>query len=133
MLKTLAQLGKRNNRNKLSGGHANELRHDDDQHVAQGVVQQVVAVVAPHRHLALGVVQRMQTPPPLKMMLPPVHPIVQKIKNDQVNEKTDEGQIRHTWPQGIELQGTQPCYSQRAKHVVQQGLQAKKQRNAKKP
>ena len=66
------------------GDDGDELRRRDpdqvadlhQQRVADQVVEQVVAVVAPHRHLALAVVQRMQRPPGVEAVLRAVHQIV---------------------------------------------------------
>ena len=56
MLKTFAKLGDCHNRNELARSHTNQLRYQHNRNVDQHIVQQVVAVVAPHRHLPLGMV-----------------------------------------------------------------------------
>ena len=49
------------------------------------VVQHVVAVVRPERHLPLRVVQRMQRPPPAEHVRQPVAPVVGEIEDDRVD------------------------------------------------
>jgi hypothetical protein len=49
----------------------------------------VVAVVRPERHLALRVVQRMQRPPPAQLMRDPVPPVVGKVEDQRIEEKSD--------------------------------------------
>jgi gamma-glutamyl:cysteine ligase YbdK (ATP-grasp superfamily) len=50
----------------------------------QQVVEQVVAVVAPHRHLALRMVQRVQRHH-LRLVLGAVHPVAHKVEHQQVD------------------------------------------------
>ena len=68
MLKAFAELGEGDDGNELARRYADELRPQHHDHVNQNVIQQVVAVVALHRHRALCVVQRRQPPPPLQLM-----------------------------------------------------------------
>jgi hypothetical protein len=70
VLQAFAQLRDGDDGDELAGADADQLAQDHQQAVTQQVVQQVVAVVAPHRHLPLRVVQRVQVPPPVEGVLP---------------------------------------------------------------
>ena len=61
----------------------------------------MVAVVRPHRHLLLRMVERMQLPPPLKMVLASVNPIIHKIKDNQVDQQANPRNIRDSGKQTI--------------------------------
>ena len=58
-----------------------------NQRSADQVVQHVVAVVGPERHLPLRVVQRMQRPPPAEPVRQPVPPVVGAVEDDRVNHE----------------------------------------------
>src|SRR5262249_5126380 len=47
----------------------------------------VVAIVRPERHLPLGVVQRMQRPPPAEHMRQPVSPVVGAVQDDGIKDE----------------------------------------------
>ena len=133
VLKALAELGDGHNGNELPRRNTNQLRHRHQNHVAQQVVEQVVAVVAPHRHLLLRMVQRMQSPPPLEVMLPPMDPVVHKIKYHQIQQQTDPGDVRHTRPDAVELEGADTCHTQRTKQRIRERVYCEEQRQTKQP
>ena len=66
----------------------------DDAAVADDVVEQVVAVVAPHRHLPLAVVQRMQRPPEAEPVLGPARRLLPLEK---------KGELLHAHPDFVVL------------------------------
>ncbi|MNV57550.1 hypothetical protein D3C71_1498880 [compost metagenome] len=132
VLKALAQLRDRHNSYELARRHTNELGHHHQNGVAQQVIQQVVAVVAPHRHLLLGMVQGVQAPPPLKMVLSPVDPIVHKIEHDQIHQQADPRDIGDTRPNAIELEGANTGDPQRTKKIVGQRINGQEQTQAEK-
>ena len=53
----------------------------------------MIAVVSPHGHLSLRMVQRMQCPPPIELMLPSVNQVMHKIEDDEVEKETDPGDV----------------------------------------
>ena len=57
VLEAFAELGQGDDDDELPWWHANELRHHHDDAIDQNAVKQVIAVVAPHRHLPLRMVQ----------------------------------------------------------------------------
>lgn len=115
MLETLTQLRQGHDGNKLPRCHTNQLRYQHNDAVTQNIVQQMVAVVAPYRQLALRMVQRMQTPPPFEAMLTTVNPIIQQIKNRQVQQQTDPRNISNTRPDAVELESRDAADAERAK------------------
>ena len=133
MLKAFTELGKRNDGDELAGGHANQLRHHHHDAVYKHVVQQVVAVIAPHRHLPLGVVQRMQVPPPFQPVLATVRPVAHKIKHHQVNQQAGDGIVGDAGPQLVEVKGAVARCAQGAKGLVKPGIKREKKCNPKKP
>ena len=86
MLQAFTELCEGNNGHELPGSNTNRLGQDYQQAVTQKIVQQVIAVVAPHGHLALRVVQRMQAPPPFKAVLTAVQPVVKKVQHHQIHQ-----------------------------------------------
>ena len=127
MLKVLTQLGEGNNGDKLPRRNADELGHEHHHTVTQQVVEQVVAVVTPHGHLPLRVVQGVQPPPPLKLVLTAVHPVVAQINGQQVDDQTGDGLIRHARPHGVEVEGLPTGDPQRAEQRIKPGRYAEKQ------
>ena len=93
----------------------------------------MVAVVAPHRHLLLRVVQRVELPPPAKLVLGAVEPVIAKIKNQQIQHKTHPGRGSHLRPQVVDLKGRQAPDPQQAHRMVQHGLQGKEHGHPKQP
>ena len=93
----------------------------------------MVAVVAPHRHLPLRMVQRMQCPPPIEMMLAPVYPVVGEIKNDQVDDKAEHGAVRHAGPELVQVQGAEAAATQLAKQRLQRVLQGEEHHQFEQP
>ncbi len=99
MLKALAQLRQGHHRNELAGRNANDLSHHDPNQRMQQVVQHMVAVVGPLRHLTLRMMHRMQGPPGVELMLRAMQPIVDEVKHNEINDEADQRAIRHTEPQ----------------------------------
>src|SRR3954462_9580467 len=114
MLQALAQLGDGDDGNELPGPDAYQLRQQYKQAVTQQVVEQMVAVVAPHRHLALSVVQRMQAPPPVEAVLRPVYPVIDEIEEDQVDGKARHGLVGDAGQELVEMKCTEARDSQGA-------------------
>ena len=128
MLKTLAQLGNGHNRYELARPDTNQLRDQHHRYIDHYIVEQMVAVVAPHGHLALCVVQRMQSPPPFNLVLATVDPVTHKIKHHQVNQEADDGDVGHAGPELINVKRTVSSGAQRSKGLVKPRIQRKKQR-----
>ena len=72
---------------KLHRRHADRQRNHAEPQERNEIVQQVIAVVRPERHLALRVMHRMQRPPPAEHVRHAVPPIVGKVQNDGVDRK----------------------------------------------
>ena len=98
--------------------------------VAQQVVQQMVAVVRPHRHLALAVVQRVQLPPPGVAVLGAVQQVVHRVEDHQVEQEADPGDVGDAGPGAVELQGRPAGHAQHAEEVVPQRLEREEQQHA---
>src|SRR2546425_5725575 len=130
VLKACAELGEGHDGDELAGGHAYELRHQHDDAVHQDVVEQVVAVVAPHGHLPLRMVQRMQPPPPRQLVLAAVRPVGDKVKRHQVDQQADQRVVTHAGPELVEVKSAVAGGAQRAKGLVKPRVQREKQRNA---
>ncbi|MNS76129.1 hypothetical protein D3C72_1096670 [compost metagenome] len=133
MLQALAQLGDGDDGHKLARGHTDQHGHQHQNAVGQDIVQQVVAVVAPHRHLALRMVQRMQLPPPDEAVLATVDPVGHKVENHQIHQEADPGHIGHARPECVYMPGLKPLHAQAAYQPVPQGVDGKKERQAEQP
>jgi hypothetical protein len=81
------QLAEGNHGHELAWGNADEARDDHHEAVHDQGVEQVIAVVGPYRHLALAVVQGVQAPPPLQLMLQAVQPVADEIELKSVSHK----------------------------------------------
>jgi hypothetical protein len=123
MLQAFHQLRDGHDGDELPGRDADEARRQHDDGVAQQVVQQVVAVVAPHRHLALAVVQRVQLPPPVELVLAAVDPVVQQVEHHQVDGKGQHRHVGHAGPHLVEVEGAPARRAQAAHGVVEKRLQ----------
>ena len=99
MRQALHQLGDRHDGDKLAGPHADGDAHHDEDEVTQHVIQQMVSVVRPHRHLALAVVQRVQLPPPSPAMLGAMDEVVHEGEPQQVQHEADQRHVGDTGPQ----------------------------------
>ena len=86
----------------------------------------MVSVVRPHGHLSLRVVQRMQGPPCIGLVLCPVNPVVHKVEQDQVDHKTDQRQIGHPRPQTVEVKCGQTHGAQPAQALLKQIVKREK-------
>ena len=85
MVQVFAGLRQRDDGYELPRRHAYALRHADDDGVAQQVVQQVIGL-ATSLHWVIwrcGMVQGMQAPPPVEMVLATMYPVIQQIENQQ--------------------------------------------------
>jgi hypothetical protein len=78
-------------------------------------IEQMIAVVCPERHLSLRMMQRMQRPPPIELMLPSVNQVVNKIENNKVQQETDPSNVRDTWPKCVNVKSWKPVHAQHAK------------------
>ncbi|MNV79362.1 hypothetical protein D3C71_1729110 [compost metagenome] len=108
MLKAFAELGDGNDGNELPRRDPDDLGYRNKDHIPNHVIQQVVAVVAPHGHLLLGMVQRMQAPPPFEMMLSPVNPVIHKIKHHQIEKQADPPYVGDSWPEPVHMERAEP-------------------------
>ena len=131
MLQVFAQLCQRHDRHILARRNAEALRHHNQDQVTNQVVQQMVAVVAPLGHLLLRMVQGMQLPPPVPPVLAAMQPVIQAVKQKQVEQQTHQGLIAHAGPKGIEVQRAKTSDPGQAKELAEQGLKGKKYRHAK--
>ena len=130
MLQAFAQLCQHYDDNELFRCHADKLGHQHHDDVVQNAFQHMAAVVAPHRHLALRMVQRMQLPPPLQLVLAAVRPVADKIKQQQVDQQTDGSGVGHAGPELVQVQRAVTCRAQRAEDLVKPGSQGEKQHQA---
>jgi len=64
----------------------------------------MIAVIAPHRHLPLAMVDGMQTPEPGKPVLRTMVKIIDRVEYQQVHDETDPGDIGDTRPQLINVE-----------------------------
>ena len=64
---------------------------DGEERRLQQIVEQMVAVVGPERHLPLAVMHRMQFPPEPDAMFPAVVPVAGEIQHQQIHHERDEG------------------------------------------
>jgi len=100
MRQALDQLGAGDDGHELPRRHPDRAGDQGDQHVAQEVVEQVVAVVTPHRHVALAVVHGVQRPPAIKAVLPAMDPVIQQVEHQQVDHKRGPGRVGDAGPPG---------------------------------
>ena len=123
MLEAFAELADGHQRHELPGCDADQDGQQHEQQVAQHVVKQVVAVVGPHRHLTLRVVQRMQGPPPVELVLGPVQPVIGKVEHHEVDQKAGQRAIGHARPELVQMEGRQAPRAQRADAFFQPVLE----------
>mmetsp|Transcript_36595 Transcript_36595/g.84867 ORF Transcript_36595/g.84867 Transcript_36595/m.84867 type:complete len:323 (-) Transcript_36595:1691-2659(-) len=133
MLQALQQLGDDRDRDELPRLHTDQPREQRKGRGHEHIVQQVVAVIAPHRHLALAVVQAVQRPPKVELVLPAVEPVAHEVEHDEVGDETDRRNVRHARPQRIELPGGQAGQPQLAGNRVPGRLDAEEHRQAHQP
>ena len=98
VLKVLAQLRQSDYRHKLAWCDSHQLRYEHPNHGLQYVVEQMVTVITPLRHVSLRMVDRVQSPPPVPLVLCTVQPVIHKIKQHQIQHKTHDGAVCHTGP-----------------------------------
>ena len=65
----------------------------------------MIAVIAPHRHLTLTVMYRVQAPKPVKAMLRPMIKIVDGIKDQQIQHQASNRAVSDARPDPIEMPG----------------------------
>ena len=104
MRKAFHQLRENDDQHELRGRDTNQLRHDHEDGIAQDAIEQMDAVVAPHGHLALAVMHRVQRPEPVKSMLGAMVEIIHRIENQQIDDEAHPGLIRHAGPHLVNLQ-----------------------------
>ena len=124
MLQVFAELAERQQGHKLPGPHAHQGSHGSDHQPGQHVIEQMVAVVAPHRHLPLRVVQGMQGPPPAQLVLAAVNPVLHQIEQHQVQHKAHPGLVSHPRPQPVQVPGGHALGTQQPQPLLEQGIQA---------
>ena len=91
----------------------------------------MISVVTPHGHLPLAVVHGMQRPESRKSMLRPVIPVVEQVKNQEINDQADPSLVRHARPKLVQMNRRKTQYMGLAKKRQPQGLHHEKQRHAK--
>ena len=126
VLQVLAELRQGHDGHILAGRNTYQLGHQHHHHVADQVIEQVVAVVAPLGHLTLGMVQRVQLPPPTQAVLATVDQVVECVQHHQVEQQADQRQIRHSRPNGVEVPGGHARHAPLAKQRAEQWLHRKK-------
>ena len=104
MRKAFHQLREYDDQHELRGRDADQLRYDHLHRIAQDAVEQVVAVVAPHGHLALAVMHRVQRPEPVKTMLRAMVEVIHRIENQQIDDEAHPGLVCHAGPKLVDLQ-----------------------------
>ena len=127
MLKALAELGQGHDGHELPRSHANQLCHQHDDRVMDHVVEQVIAVVAPHRHLALRVVHGMQLPPPGKTVLTAMNPVLDQIEDHQIHQQADPRIVRHARPKIVKVKARQTPDMELAHERIPQRLRREEQ------
>nr|GEU28068.1 hypothetical protein [Tanacetum cinerariifolium] len=85
MLQALQDARDRHQDHVLRRFHADAQRDHAHVDVAQEVVQQVIAVVAPQVHVLLAVVQAVQRPPPVEMVRGAVVPVIEEIEHHEIH------------------------------------------------
>jgi len=126
VLQVLTELSNRNERHKLARPHPHQCGHGCGDQAGEHIVEQVVAVVAPHRHLALRMVQGMERPPALPLVLPTVNPVIDEVEQHQVEHKTHPGLIGHTGPEAVQVPGGQARGTQMSQALLKQGIETEK-------
>ena len=128
VLQAFEQLGDGHQPHELRGRHADGDGHGDEDGVVQRAVEQVVAVVAPHRQLALAVVHSMQPPPPVPLVLGAMHPVADEVEHQQVDHEADQRPVGHAGPQRVQLQRGHAVRAQHADAVGQPVLDGEEHR-----
>jgi hypothetical protein len=132
MRQALHQLREHHHRHELRGRHADRLRQQHEQCVADQIVEQVVAVVRPHRHLPLAVVHGVQRPPPAVAVLRAVQGVVGRVEHHEVQHESGERGVGDTRPQRrcklVQLPAAHTMQRQPAERGVGQWIDGEKQR-----
>ena len=129
VLQVLAELHDRHHRDELARRDADQLGHHHHDAVVQQRVEQVVAVVAPHRHLALRMVQRMQVPPPAQLVLAAVDPVLEEVEDHQVDQQADQRQVGDAGPHLVDMESAPALHPQQAEQLVEQRVGHEEQRH----
>src|ERR1700735_602592 len=87
VLDALHEVADGDQHHKLIGLHTDKQRDRRKERSLNDIVEKVVAVIVPQRHLLLAVMHRMQFPPHAETMLPAVIPVAGKIEQDQVDQE----------------------------------------------
>lgn len=118
MLETLTQLRQGHDGNKLPRCHTNQLRY---QHWPDAVTQNIVQQMdcgcrsIPSTGAENGATHADATT--IEAMPTTVNPIIQRIKNRQVQQQTDPRNISNAEPGAVELEKSDAADAERAKAV----------------
>ncbi len=78
-------------------------------------------------------VQRVKAPPPPQLVLAAVDPVVHKVKDQQVQEQTQPGQIGDAAPELVQMEGGETRHPKRPEQRIEERIHREEERNAKQP
>src|ERR1700709_282172 len=123
MLDALQHIANRDEHNKLRWLNADKKRDCREERCLDNVIEEMIAVVRPQRHLLLTVMNRVQLPPHAKTMLPSVIPVARKIQDHQIEQERHDRLIGHAGPDIIDVNIRYAVDRNQALPVIEQRLQ----------
>ena len=123
MLHALHQISDRDQHHELRRLYTDHQRHGSEKAGLHDVVEQMIPVVRPQRHLLLAVMDRVQFPPDANPVLHPVIPIAGEIEHDQIDNKRDDRLRSHARPKIVEIDIGDIVQSQPALKTVEERLE----------
>jgi hypothetical protein len=70
--------------------------------------------------------QRMQSPPTIELMLPSVNQVMNKIEDNKVQQETDPSNVGDAWPKCVDVERWKPMHAQHAKNSFNGIFKSKK-------
>jgi hypothetical protein len=133
MMETFAQLAQSHQGHKLRWRNAQQNGNDGQNKACDHIVQKVIAVIAPDRHLPLRMMQGVQSPPRPKSMLRAMDQVMHKVKDDQVQHEADPSNVGHARPNLVEVKSRYTLHAKPAPYLVQAIFQSEKHQQFENP